>query len=203
MSAEENKEEGPERGPAAPEYVNPSHPNAAGYGVSPHHSAAYYYPEEEYEEGGYPHPYTPSRPLHPHYHQTPAGRSPYEYDDPYSRPYEMDAHQSPEEAAAAAAAIHRGEGRWHPAEAPAPKRRGRPKGEPKPKPEPKKRGRPKKVAQVVPQEAVPQEAVPPAPQAERLSHQDFMRYVAMQAHFSKQLQRDHWRSLVRFKVYYK
>lgn len=124
MSAEENKEEGPERGPAAPEYVNPSHPNAAGYGVSPHHSAAYYYPEEEYEEGGYPHPYTPSRPLHPHYHQTPAGRSPYEYDDPYSRPYEMEAHQSPEEAAAAAAAIHRGEGRWHPAEAPAPYPRG-------------------------------------------------------------------------------
>ena len=89
-----------------------------------------------------------------------------------------------------------------PAEAPteAPKRRGRPKGEPKPKPEPKKRGRPKKVEIGQPEVRTytPEPPTPRAPPRPVVTHQDFMRYVAMQAQFSKQLQRDHWRSLVRF-----
>ena len=37
---------------------------------------------------------------------------------------------------------------------------------------------------------------PPTPRS--LTHQDFMRYVALQSQFSKQLQREHWRNLVRF-----
>ena len=77
-----------------------------------------------------------------------------------------------------------------------PKRRGRPKGEPKPKPEPKKRGRPKKV-EIGEPEVRTYTPEPPTPRP-IATHQDFMRYVAIQSQFSKQLQRDHWRSLVRF-----
>ena len=121
MTVDEKKEEGGEKAEA--DYVAPAHPpnpNASGYVVPPHPSAAYYYPEEEYEGGGYPSPYTPSRrpPRQPPYPPA-AGRSPYEYDERFSRSYEqLEAHSSPEEAAAAAAA----EARWHQhmAEAPGP-----------------------------------------------------------------------------------
>ena len=123
MTVDEKKEEGSEK--AAADHVAPAHPpnhpNASGYVVPPHPSAAYYYPEEEYEGGGYPSPYTPSRrpPRQPPYPPA-AGRSPYEYDERFSRSYEqLEAHSSPEEAAAAAAA----EARWHQhhlAEAPGP-----------------------------------------------------------------------------------
>ena len=83
-----------------------------------------------------------------------------------------------------------------PAEAPtpAPKRRGRPKGEPKPKPEPPKRGKPKKVETGEPEVRT----YTPEPPRPVVTHQDFMRYVAMQSQVSKQLQRDPWRNLVRF-----
>ena len=82
-----------------------------------------------------------------------------------------------------------------PAQAPpAPKRRGRPPKDPKPKPEPKKRGRPKKVEIGQPEVRT----YTPEPPRPIVTHQDFMRYVAMQAQVSKQMQREHWLNLVRF-----
>ena len=77
-------------------------------------------------------------------------------------------------------------------EAPTPKRRGRPKAQPKPKPEPQTRGRPKKV----PTPPTPRHT--PEVRAPIVTHQDFMRYIAIHSQTSKQLQRDHWRNLVRF-----
>ena len=38
---------------------------------------------------------------------------------------------------------------------------------------------------------------PPTPRP-IVTHQDFMRYIAMHSQTSKQLQREHWRNLVRF-----
>ena len=115
MAAEESKAEGHEK---ASEFAAAVHPNAAAY---PHPSAGYYYQEEEFEEGRYPPPFSPSRLPHrqPPFEQA-AGRSPYEqYEERFARSYE--AQSSPTEGAAAAAAAHHGEARWHhPAEAPAP-----------------------------------------------------------------------------------